>query len=185
MARGAQPRPVRATLAFALAASLALPACGGPNQLTGSLDAVAPLQFDAVTVRVDPHVLAVEFDRSAVSDVAVADGGQAAGADVAFKMAVNIDGLQLDQGLSVDLAAPLEDGRVRASCTRAVGTDPRRDLPPIKRGTLVLDANVNYDQVATGHFHILFDMGGDIGEGRTVNGRFRAVAQNADPGSST
>ena len=90
----------------------------------------------------------------------------------------------LDQGLDVDLTSTLLDGSLRTSCLRSVGQDPRRNLPLIQRGDLVLDSNVNLDQTASGHFHILFGQGGELGEGRTVDGTFSAVVANAEPGST-
>lgn len=166
----------------ALAGAVLLPGCsGGGNTLTGSLDEISPLTFDAVIVRASPDVLVVEYDNHPLGSV---DGGATGGTDVTFKMAINIDGFQLNKGLDIDLTSSLNDGTPRVACTRAVGQDPRRDLPPIERGDLVLDSNVNYDQTTSGHFHVLFAEGGQIGEGRTVDGTFSATVQNADPGST-
>ncbi|MBS2031325.1 MAG: hypothetical protein JST54_25725 [Deltaproteobacteria bacterium] len=166
----------------ALAGSTLLPSCGGGgNSLTGSLDEISPLTFDSVVVRASPDVLVVEYDNHPLGTV---DGGASGGTDVAFKIAINIDGLTLNKGLDIDLTSALNDGTPRVACTRAVGQDPRRDLPPVARGDLVLDSDVNYDANASGHFHVLFAEGGQIGEGRTVDGTFSAVVQNADPGST-
>lgn len=173
-------------VAIALAAAVGLAGCNGPaNALTGSLDEVAPLQFDTVVVRASPGVLVLEYDR--FPQGGAADGGLSAagGTEVVFKMTVLIAGLQLNKGLTIDLTSTTPDGTPRTSCGRAVGTDPRRDLPPITRGTLVLDSDVNLGAQAQGHFNILFGEGGQIGEGRTVDGSFSAPAQDANPGSQS
>jgi hypothetical protein len=170
----------------ALVSALGLWGCGsGSNSLTGSLDEVAPLEFEAVVVRASNNVLVLEYDGFPQGTTGDADGGSggAGGTDVVFKMAVNIQGLKLDNGLDVDLTSRLDDGSPRVACTRAVGDDPRRELPPIQMGNLILDSDVNIGQNASGHFHILFGEGGQVGEGRTVNGTFSAPTQDADPGS--
>lgn len=173
-------------LGYLAAGSLALSGCGQPaNTLEGSMDEIASLQFDTTVVRADSNVLVVEYDRH--PNGAVVDGGSATADnfDVAFKMSVLIAGLTLSKGLVIDLTSRLPDGTPRVACSRAQTDDPRREFPPIVRGTLVLDSAVNYDQVATGHFDILFGIGGDLGEGRTVNGTFSVAVENANPGSSS
>jgi len=166
----------------ALAGSMLVPSCGGAsNSLTGSLDEISPLTFDSVVIRASPDVLVVEYDNHPLG---TADGGAGGGTDVTFKIAINIDGLTLNKGLDIDLTSSLNDGTPRVSCTRAIGEDPRRDFPAIERGDLVLDSDVNYNQTASGHFHVLFAEGGQIGEGRTVDGTFSASVQQADPGST-
>ena len=186
--RGQSARNARARAGWVLgAALLGLCACGKPeNSLVGSVDELASLQFDSVVVRADGDVLVIEYDRH--PNGLVSDGGVAGGTDgfdVAFKMTVLINGLTLSQGLDIDLTSHLADGTARVACSRSQTDDPRRAFPPIKRGDLVLDSSVNYDQVAVGHFDILFDEGGDVGEGRTVTGTFSAAVQNANPGSSS
>jgi hypothetical protein len=176
---------VKKQLAIALGA-LGFVGCGQPaNSLTGSLDEIAPLQFDSTVVRADPDVLVIEYDRFPQAQGTQVDAGPAAtgagGTDVVFKVAIQIAGLQLNKDLDLDLTSATSDGTPRTSCTRAVGTDPRRDLPPVKRGELVRDSDVNIGQPAKGHFHILFGEGGEIGEGRTVDGTFSAPAQDANP----
>lgn len=169
---------------FTMAALVALGLCGcsqPPNSLTGSLDEIASLQFDSTVVRASPDVLVVEYDR--FPQGGAGDAGAGGGTDIPFKMSVKITGLQLNKDLTIDLTSATADGLARTSCVRSVSNDPRRDLPPIKRGELVLDSDVNIGKVATGHFHILFGEGGQIGEGRTVDGTFSAPAQDANPGS--
>jgi hypothetical protein len=144
------------------------------NSLTGSLGEVAPLDFTTVAVRASDTALVVEYQK-------VPQGGTA---DIIFKLVINPVNLQLNQGLSIDLAELLADGSSRANCIRAVTNDPRRVFPPIKHGELILDSDVNIGKTASGHFNLLFGEGGDLGEGRTVEGTFSAEVGDAAPGGN-
>lgn len=177
------PLTVRAlSFGMAVVASGALlgGCAGAPNSLSGSLDEVAPLHVDTTQVRASPEVLVVEYDAFPQGD---RDGGASGGTDVVFKLVVDIGGLQLNKDLAIDLASVLPDGTPRVTASRAVGQDPRRDLPRIKRGQLVLESDVNVGQVASGNFHLLFAEGGQVGEGRTVEGHFQAPVADANPGA--
>jgi hypothetical protein len=177
--RAALHRSPHGLLAAALGGVLGAMGCGSPaNTLTGSLGEVVPYDFDSVSLKADDSTFVVEYDRGVPAD---ADGG--AGGDVIFKMAVNIDGLKLNKDLVVDLAMPAADGSPRVACTRSVGTDPRRKLPPLQRGTLTLHSDINFNLTGTGELHILFGEGGDVGEGRTVDATFSANVQNANSGA--
>ena len=165
----------------ALLLTLGLCACASPpNALSGSLDEVTPLRFDTSQVRASPDVLVVEYDAFPDGN---RDGGAAGGTDVIFKLVVDIGGLQLNRDLAIDLAGALPDGTPRVAASRSVGTDPRRDLPRVKRGELVLESDVNVGKIASGHFHLLLAEGGAVGEGRTVEGHFQAPAADANPGA--
>jgi hypothetical protein len=161
---------VRPALATAL---LGLAACAAPpDTLQGSLDEVAPLAFQTVAVRVNPSILVVEYQF-------VPKGG---GAEVPLKMVVTPpDGVPLANGVKINLAEFDVDGNPRAVCSRSAADDPRTRLPPIKLGELDLTSNFAPGSTATGTFHILFGEGGDIGEGRTVDGTFSVTASDPNP----
>jgi hypothetical protein len=157
------------------ALGLGLASCGQPdNSLQGSMNEVAPLTFTTTVVRANSNALVVEYQN-------FPKGG---GNDVTFKMVIDIANLTLVKNLPIDLSERLQDGNYRATFSRAVGTDPRRNLPTVKLGELDLDSDIIVGAQARGHFHILFAEGGQVGEGRTVEGTFSAPTQDVLPGGA-
>jgi hypothetical protein len=69
---------------------------------------------------------------------------------------------------------------LRASVTHAPGGEPVRNLPKVARGDLVITEGGQVGTLTSGNFSMLFEQeGGDIGFGRTLNGRFSAISRDA------
>jgi hypothetical protein len=165
----------RAPLAggLALAAGLLVFACHGPeNTLEGSLSDEASLAFDRVEIQRAPAQVRVRYLRDL-------DGG--GGGDLVLSVSANTQGLDLTQAASIDLVESAS-GTQRGGVARAVSGDARRQFPPLQRGRLSFESAVASGATVGGSFSLLFGFGsGQLGEGRTAFGTFRAPVVQVGP----
>jgi hypothetical protein len=143
-------------------------ACSPPNTLQGSLGELVDLTFEKVEVQASSNLLLIQYQHTP-------HGG---GLEVPFQLELTPPpGQPLADGVQLDLSKTDADGNPLVSTSREAPNDPRHTLPPIKLGTLTLTSNFAPGSTASGQFHILFGTGGDVGEGRTVDGTFSVTAQ--------
>ena len=142
-------------------------ACSPPNTLQGSLSELVDLTFEKVEVQVSPNLLLIQFQHSP-------KGG---GLEIPFQMELTPPpGKALANGVVLDLSKIDGNGNPETRCSREATNDPRHTLPPVKIGSLTLATDFAPGDTAAGEFHILFGTGGDVGEGRTLNGTFSVQA---------
>jgi hypothetical protein len=154
-----------------LCSVLGLAACAPPNTLQGSLSELTPLTFEKVSVQVSSSILVLQYQHTPPG------GGQA----IPFQLVLTPPpGQALAAGTKIDLAQMGTNEMPVAVCSREAPMDPRHNLPPIKVGELDLTSNYSVGATASGEFHILFGEGGDVGEGRTVDGTFSVAATAPD-----
>jgi hypothetical protein len=150
---------------------LALAGCGAPNTLEGSLGDQVSLTFDTVEIQRSPTAIAVAYLK------ALPGGG---GHDTVLELVATVDAATLEKAGSINLVEKVGDG-LRGAATRAVSGDPRRDLPPLVRGTLAFEGAATSGKSVSGSFSVLFDQGGSVGAGRTAFGDFTATVAEAAP----
>lgn len=169
---------------------LALAACAPDNNLSGSVGELFPLDVSRVQVYRNADAVQVEYfaNRGLFLDVVV-------------RMTVATAGIDVKDGVKINLAGEYEPGHQRTEVAHAPGGEPVRLLPNVKKGDLKLDQIgigpvCDYDagmlpdggysctapDTSRGNFSILFssDGSGDIGAGRTLVGTF--VAPTFDAG---
>ncbi len=146
-------------------------ACGPDNGLTGSMDAVIPLDVGRSEVFLNAEALQVTYYRN-----------RGVFLDVVARVTVYVKDLQVGVGKKIELAGEWRPGSPRTSVAHAPGGEPVRSFPRVKRGDLVLTEGVEIGKPVRGNFAMLFESeGGDLGFGRTLNGTF-AAKQVADAG---
>ena len=165
---------------------LVLCSCGEDNSLSGSMNEVFRLEVSRVEIHKNDEAIRVTYLRNnnlyldIVASVTVSlhipDGG------------VNpVDGgtlVPLVPGTRINLAGEYQRGHPMVSVVHHPGNEPARLLPPVFRGDFFVASGGMSGQETVGDFSIVFkDMGGDIGFGRTLSGRFRGVAIDAGFGS--
>ncbi len=157
-------------------------ACLEENSLSGSMSEVFSLDVSRVEIHKNDEAIRVTYLRNrniyldVVASVTVSlhipDGGTN-----------STDGgtlLPLVPGTRIDLAGEYALGHPRVSVVHAPGGEPPRLLPDVQRGDFFVSHGGNPGEETVGDFSIVFkDTGGDIGFGRTLSGRFRAVAIDA------
>lgn len=161
---------LRKTLSTAaLLASLA--GCGADNSLTGSMDAVIPLDVGRSEVFLNGEAFQVTYFRN-----------RGVFLDVVARVTVYVKDVELKVGKRIDLGGEWRPGSPRTSVAHAPGGEPVRSFPRLKRGDLVLTEGLEIGKAVRGNFAMLFETeGGDLGFGRTLNGTF-AAKQVADAG---
>lgn len=153
------------------AALLVLCACGADNALTGSLDAVIPLDVGHSEVFLNQEALQVTYFRN-----------RGVFLDVVARVTVYVKDLNVTLGKRIELGGEWRPGSPRTSVAHAPGGEPVRSLPRVKRGDLVLTEGLQIGKPVRGNFAMLFETeGGDLGFGRTLNGTF-AAKQVTDAG---
>lgn len=156
----------------ALALALPLWACGGDNSLSGSLSEIIALEVSRMEVRRNDQALQVTYMRN-----------RGVFLDVVARIAIAMEGIEVKPGARIDLAGTTDGGVLRTSVVHAPGGEPVRNLPPVKRGDLILYEGGNIGEETKGNFSMLFESeGGDLGNGRTLVGRFSGVAADAGYG---
>jgi len=150
--------------------------CTPANQLQGSVGELTSLAFSQVVVtqstasKTSPAQFVVSY-RNSEDD---------AGAySIPFELSVNLTGLPplTTTNPPIDLGAVDPDaGTPVAATSRAVPGDTRT-FPPIDRGHLWIDQDIQVGQQGAGHFFLVygFPNDGSLGQGRTVEGHFQAV----------
>lgn len=136
-----------------------LAACGGERALEGSLAEAFDLSFTGIELHQSPKAFQVSYLR-------------ADGREIVIRVTVVTVGIELEPGVAVDLPGEYEPGHPRATVVRAVAGEPLKTLPAVAQGSFTLDAVVAAGQRTGGSFFIRFGQGGDVGEGRTLNGKF-------------
>lgn len=157
-------------------------ACLEDNSLSGSMSEVFRLDVSRVEVHKNDEAIRVTYLRNngiyldIVASVTVSlhlpDGG------------INpADGgtlRPLVPGTRIDLAGEYALGHPMVSVVHQPGNEPVRLLPPVQRGDFFVAGGGNPGEETSGDFSIVFqDMGGDIGFGRTLTGRYRGIAIDA------
>lgn len=156
----------RSSLAFGLAASLALVACGpgGPQQLDGSLTAVCDVSYTRATLVANDGYLSLRFLQAR---------GEAE--DVVLKVGVAIDGAVPNHSIQYDLAEALAIGGQRGTATRNVLDDPEHTtFPELSRGSFRVDGDLTKLAKVKGEVSLTFVQGNVLGSGRAVFGSFEA-----------
>lgn len=138
--------------------------------LEGSVGEVMDLGFDVVRVLTTDTDVAVSFVRvhPLGSDADAGVGMAAANEDTVFKLAVKLWGDALPTKQHVDLTEQDKAGLQRATCSRDVLNDPRRDFPKLMHGFLQLDQAVAPGAAVHGLFYVTFEDGIEVASGRTV-----------------
>lgn len=170
---------MRARLLTALLLCLGL-SCAPENGLGGSMGEVFPLDVSKVDVHQNEEALQITYllNRGVFLDVVArvsvslsTDGVSADG---------GVPSIELKPGARIDLAGLAPSGVLRTSVTHAPGGEPVRNMPKVMRGDLVITEGGQVGQLTSGNFSMLFEQeGGDIGFGRTLNGRFSAISKDA------
>lgn len=153
----------------ALILSLALvgsPGCGS-NDLSGSLAEAFDLTFSDIFLRRSTKAFQVTYTKSE-------------GREVVIRVTVDLEGVDVSNGGSVNLAEEYAPGHPRAAVSRAVDGEPVRALPPVVQGDLTLLNPCAAGTKCTGSFSVRFGEGGDLGNGRTLTGVFNGDVQGAD-----
>ena len=139
----------------------------GVNVLDGSLSEAYDLAFSDVKVQRGQQAMAVTYLA-------------ASGNETVAKLTVDLSGVALSGGGSINLAEDYAPGHPRATVTRAMQNEPVLVLPQIDQGQLSLSAPPDPGNTISGSFHILFGQGGDLGAGRTLDGKFTALVEATD-----
>jgi hypothetical protein len=152
--------------------TLPLLACGGDNVLSGSLSEVFALDVSRTEVRRNDNALQFTYLRN-----------RGVFLDVVVRVAVAIDDVEMKPGVRIDLAGTTDAGVLRTTVVHAPGGEPVRNLPIVKRGDMIIYEGGNIDEMTKGNFSMLFESeGGDLGQGRTLVGRFAGEAKDAGYG---
>lgn len=154
---------------WALAAALALSGCGPSNLLSGSLSELFPLDVSRVEVYRNDDALQVTYLRN-----------QGVFLDVVIRVSIYVRDRELKPGAKFTLAGEYDVGHPRTTVAHAPGGEPLRLLPRVKRGDLHIASGGPAGQPISGDFSMLFESeGGDLGQGRTLNGGFSGMAIDA------
>jgi hypothetical protein len=166
---------------LALAGALALGSCADPSRpahyLEGSLGQLMDLGYDRVRVQLAPDDVSLLFVRvhqlTAFGD---AGSGGTAGTseDYPFRVGLLRWGRPLDAGVEQDLSEDGGSGTQRATFSRDVLNDPRKQFPPCRIGGLRFDADLVPGTSVSGDFHVTFENGIETASGRTVFDSFTA-----------
>ncbi|ADO69868.1 hypothetical protein [Stigmatella aurantiaca] len=151
-----------------LLAGVGLLGCGGSNSLSGSVEELFPLDVSRVEVLRNAEALQVSYYRNAGQDV-----------DLVVRLTLATEGLDLRPGKKVNLAGTTEAGTARATVVHLSAGEPARLLGPVDKGDLSLDEGGEIGQSTSGDFSLSFQRGDSYGAGRSLEGRFTAVAQDA------
>ncbi|MDC0713829.1 hypothetical protein POL68_35520 [Stigmatella sp. ncwal1] len=151
-----------------LLAGVGLLGCGGPNSLSGSVEELFPLDVSRVEVLRNAEALQVSYYRNAGQDV-----------DLVVRLTLATEGLDLRPGQKVNLAGFTELGTARTTVVHLSAGEPARLLGPVDRGDLKLDEGGEIGQPTSGDFSLSFQRGDSYGAGRSLEGRFSAVALDA------
>ena len=152
--------------------ALLLLACGGDNSLSGSLSEIFDLDVSRMEVRRNEQAIQVTYLRN-----------RGVFLDVVARVAVSLDDVEIKPGVRIELGGMTDGGTLRTTVVHAPGGEPVRNLPPVKRGDMIIYEGGSVGEVTKGNFSMLFENeGGDLGYGRTLVGRFSGTAIDAGYG---
>jgi hypothetical protein len=166
---GAGPGPRQGLVGLLVAGGLL--GCGGPNSLSGSVEELFPLEVSRVEILRNAEALQVSYYRNAGQDV-----------DLVVRLTLAAEGLDLRPGKKVNLAGATASGTARTTVVHLSAGEPARILGPVDKGDLSLDEGGSIGQPTSGDFSLSFQRGDSYGAGRSLEGRFSAVAQDASFG---
>lgn len=153
---------------FLTALALLLPLSGcGVNRLDGSLSEAYDLSFSDLQIRRSEKAVQITYLRS--------DGNE-----ITLRLTVDLEGIDLKGGGSINLAQEYAPGHPRAAVSRAVDGEPVRQLPAVVQGDLTLDSPPDIGKSISGSFSLRFGEGGDLGSGRTLTGKFAGPVEATD-----
>ncbi len=171
---------------------LALTGCGRSRKLEGSLTEILDLTYEGVEATVTPDALAVRFVRAeqcgdglicrenrcvppictgAACDSTVACTG---GTDTVFQLTVDVSDLVLAANIKIDLSEPGPRGGQRGVTSRNLIADPRKALPTLEVGRLLLTDEPLSGGRLRGELSVTYIQGIEYANGRTVFGPFTA-----------
>ena len=154
-----------------LLAAVGLLGCGGANSLSGSVEELFSLEVSRVEVLRNTEALQVSYYRNNGLDV-----------DLVARLTVATEGIELTPGSKVSLAGNTPSGVARASVVHLAAGEPARIFAPVDKGDLELEEGGGVDQPTRGNFSLSFQRGDGYGAGRSLEGRFSALALDAGYG---
>jgi len=158
---------VKRLLAIVFAAVL-VTGCGPANLLGGSTSEVIALDVSRVEIRRNGEALQISYYRN-----------RGVFLDMVIQVAVALKDVDVQPGVTIDLAGEYEPGHPRTTVIHAPGGEPVRVFPRVHRGDMHISSGGNPDEVTKGNFSMLFENeGGDLGFGRTLTGDFSAMTQD-------
>lgn len=138
---------------------------GGANaDLSGTLASSLDLSFTSTRALLGSATLEIDFLRSD-------------GRDVVMKLLV--DTRQVDWTSAVQLGGLVAAGVPRATVSRSVASEAAHTFPPISSGKLNVDTAPSIGATLHGAFMLTFDLGGNVGSGRTLSAEFFAKVEAA------
>ena len=158
-------------LALSLSLSLVLPmsGCGpGDNALGGSVSELFPLEVSRVDVLRNDQALQISYFNNNGVEL-----------DLVLQLTVSLQDVTLEPGVKIPLQGEYAPGHQRTTVVHLAGGEPRRLLPKVTTGDLVIDEGGGIDQRTRGNFSLSFEQGSEFGGGRNVHGTFNAVAKDA------
>ncbi|MHB8875310.1 MAG: hypothetical protein ACYC8T_16620 [Myxococcaceae bacterium] len=154
-----------------LAASVLLAAlgCGTEPALSGSAGELFSLQVSRVEVMRNDEALQVTYYNNRGVDL-----------DVVVRISVSLKDVEVVPGVNIPLGGEYTPGHPRTTVAHAPGGEPVRLFPRVKKGDMNITGGGNPGELTSGNFSMLFESsGGDLGGGRTLAGKFDAVAKDA------
>lgn len=153
-------------LAGVLTAGL-LTGCLEDNTLSGSVSELFPIEVSWVEVRRNPQALQVSYYRNTAVDV-----------DLVVRVTVDTAGLELTPGRRINLAGEVSPGQARTTVVHLAAGEPARVFVPVANGDLVLEQGGRPGELTRGNFSMSFRTGQGYGAGRSLAGRFAALAED-------
>ncbi|MGA9520013.1 MAG: hypothetical protein WBV82_01035 [Myxococcaceae bacterium] len=161
---------VRMGSAAACLAALVLSsvACGpADNTLGGSVSELFPLEVSRVDVLRNDQALQVSYYNNNGTEL-----------DLVLQLTVALQDVTFEKGAKIPLQGEYAPGHQRTTVVHFAGGEPRRQLPNVSTGDLVIDEGGGIDEQTRGNFSMSFEQHGEFGSGRNVNGAFNAVARD-------
>ena len=166
MASSSRKRCVVACLAVLALSSLA---CGpADNTLGGSVSELFPLEVSRVDVLRNDQAFQVSYFNNNGTEL-----------DLVLQVTVALQDVTLEKGAKVPLQGEYAPGHQRTTVVHFASGEPRRQLPNVSSGDLVIDQGGGIDEQTRGNFSMSFEQNGGFGSGRNVHGAFNAIARDA------
>ncbi len=183
-----------ALLAGAAALAAALCGCGRTSRLQGSLTEILVMEYEGAEAAVTPEALNLRFIRAEqcgsglaclenfcvdplCSGAACRGPGTRActgGSDTVFQLTIDVSDLVLAANVQINLAEPAPRGGQRGVASRNLLADPRKTLPELEVGRLLLKDEPLSGGRLRGEFSLTFVQGIEYANGRTVFSPFTA-----------